>query len=220
LLHTRIHSCYFHSKPTFTPSNSFSYFHPCNNLLFLGIRMILLLLLVAPFWAVGQSANLFSTITLRVDSSVYDYERHSVNYLGEPYFYFEYREEQPTVEFRFYSASPIEKLELKYSSDYKVIDSLQYLGAYYRLKVQFNQLADTRLLAINFSAMNAGSTQYFSLPLLAYREPLVSFKPLNTDLYIGEEKVFDLLCSDPQNIFMDNQWVRTEGIEYRLSRED
>jgi hypothetical protein len=151
---------------------------------------------------------------------VYDYERHSVNYLGEPYFYFEYREEQPTVEFRFYSASPIEKLELKYSSDYKVIDSLQYLGAYYRLKVQFNQLADTRLLAINFSAMNAGSTQYFSLPLLAYREPLVSFKPLNTDLYIGEEKVFDLLCSDPQNIFMDNQWVRTEGIEYRLSRED
>lgn len=180
---------------------------------------VLAALLVVGLSLHGQSISPFREVKLRVDTTIYTWSEDVVRDSGQSKLAFAFTEVQPVTEISLYASTKLPGLRLVPSSDFRLVDSLLWFGDHYRLKVQFNNLIEARFPAFNFVIEDADNRKAVAIPLFPYRNTQLQFRPQNTEMYIGEEKVFDLMCNDPQNLVIDNQWRSQPGLEYRLSLE-
>ena len=151
------------------------------------------------------------------DALDYLWSKDTIISNDQPALAFEFKDVQPVAQVSLKTSEMIPGLKLATSSDFRLIDSLLWFGDHYRFKVQFNNLIESRFLAFNFLIEDEDNTGAISVPLFPYRNTEIQFRPQNTEMYIGEEKVFDLMCNDAQNLLIDNQWRKIEGLEYRIS---
>ncbi|MEM8894751.1 MAG: hypothetical protein AAGC88_09245 [Bacteroidota bacterium] len=167
----------------------------------------------------AQSISPIQEVEMQVDTNIYLWTKDTIIDQNGPALAFEFKDVQPVAQVKLRTAGEVPGILLAPSADYRVIDSLLWFGDHYRFKVQFNNLIETRFLDFTFLIEDEDNTGARSISLFPYRNTEVQFRPQNTEMYIGEEKVFDLMCNDPQNLLLDNQWRTIDGMEYRVSRQ-
>lgn len=184
----------------------------------------LLLLSVSAAWA--QQVPLLRDLSLRTDTTRYSMSRNTVMVQGEPNVYFYYRQDDETAELLVYpqlvrSTAP---LRLVRSADFQLIDSLTAVegGQYYRAKLRFKDLGVNRFLSLSFrqladSAGQAPLTQ--TVKLLPVTRTNLELRPADTELFIGEEKVFDLISNNVKNIRVSPEWTHGQDIDYRIEQD-
>ncbi|OUJ72923.1 hypothetical protein [Hymenobacter crusticola] len=206
---------------------------------FLGIRgavgaVVSLLLLVAFLPANAQTS--FSTQTqlprpllrdlaLRLDTTRYTLSQNTITVQGEPNLYFYYQKEDETAELQIYPTvfQADKPLRLVRSADFQLVDSVTAVdNSYYRAKIRFKELTGARFLQLTFTQASdtaSKSLRTQSVSLLPITRTTVELRVNDPDLYIGEEKVFELRSNNPINVRTAPEWTRGQDIDYRITQE-
>ncbi|UPL47535.1 hypothetical protein [Hymenobacter sublimis] len=192
-----------------------------------GAWGLALLLLLCGLTAQAQQFPLVRDLSVRTDTTRYSLSRNTVAVQGEPHLYFTYRQDDETAELLVYPEAaprPGAPLRLQRSADFVLLDSLTAVegGQYYRAKVRFRDLTGTRYLRLTFqqSADTVGRpVRTQTINLLPTTRTTLEFRPADTELFVGEEKVFDLISNNPKNIRVSPEWTRGQDIDYRVEQE-
>lgn len=195
--------------------------------IYLRSHLLLLLLIAFSLGAVslktsaqGNLFNQFSDIELRIDTSIFKYSLDRIYVENEWKLPFEYQENNPIVEFRLFPRmrnGEIVSMSLKQANEYKILDSLTLrIDGYYHCKVQFKDLSQSTFLNLNI----AQEGQIIAIPLFPYSHTYATIYPGDGDLYIGDEKTFELVTNHSDNIIIDPLWKQKEGYEYRIHRSN
>lgn len=181
----------------------------------------LLVLLFSVSQSFSQATNnvfsLFSNVEIRIDTNSYSYVKNKIAIGGEVYLPFEFSKNDAVIELRLYrKAATPDGLKVIGSNDYLVQDSLKLInGQYYRARLKFNDLSNTEFAGIKFST---GSTDELFLPIYPYSHTYATIYPGEGDVFIGEEKSFEVVSNNMNNIVVDERWKVADGCEHRLVR--
>jgi len=165
----------------------------------------------------------FREVEIQTDTSLYSFTGNTMKFQGKEYLAFEYIDEEAVCEARLYPYEPglIDSLALMHSGDFDIIDSLISInGEYFRFKVAFHDLNTSNFLKYTFAIKESGQekAEITDLNLLPYHNTFVKLYPLSDELYIGEEKIFELITNNIDNVMFNNDWQESEGFNYRLSK--
>ena len=163
--------------------------------------------------------------SLRTDTATYLLSRHTVAVQGVPTLYFWFRRDDETVELRLYpanAASP-RPLRLRRNPDFQQLDSLtKEDDGGFRTRLKFQNLTTARFLrlVVEQAADSAGrEPRRQVVPLLPLARTSVALRVADNELFVGEEKVFELTSSNGRNVHATGEWVRGAEFDYRLVGE-
>jgi len=187
--------------------------------------LYLFLLLLTTHEIYGQLPDLrfFREVEMRIDTSLFQWTAHQMEWQGDPYLGFKYRQETPTAEFRFYpiGRSVIESVTLLPSGDFEIIDSLRLINEdYYRLKIRFNPITnlDFVQLPLEVASIYSRSPYLLAFRLFPTTRTKASFQSNVQELFIGEERVFELQTDNLANIRPQPNWEKPGEIAYRITK--
>jgi len=167
---------------------------------------------------VGQSPSAFiKDLHLAVDTNEYRWPQDQKRFNKQNFLMFKYQDAFSFAEVSFKKLPDVKGFRLMETSDYTVVDSLindeksQY-------KIRFRDLNNSDFLYLKFGGKN-NSAQQFQVPLLAVHPTYVALYPKDDILFIGEEKVFEIITNNPDNLMLEQRWQESEGIKYRFSRD-
>ena len=189
-------------------------------------RALLLLFFLGSCPAALAQAPLLREAVLHLDTARYALSRQVILVEQEPHLYFYYRHDDETAELLVYPTqfAPQRPLRLQRSADFQLLDSLTAVdNAFYRAKIRFRDLAASRFLRLTFTQASdslGGNFQTQSVNLLPVARTTLAFRPTDTDLYVGEEKVFELSTNNPKNVRVSPDWTQGQDIDYRLSQQN
>ncbi|MCS7004659.1 MAG: hypothetical protein NZM38_04970 [Cytophagales bacterium] len=168
-------------------------------------------------------ANPIKDIILKIDTLAFSYQEDTIHYLGSSHLPLRYEKDDEICELNIFLQPSInlDKLELLPSVDFEMIDSLiQFNYDFYRTRLKFHQLTNSKFISLIFRhKKDASSYEHLTeIKLLPYQQTIASIYPKDKELYIGEEKIFEIATNHPQNIFVDNLWKSTEKFDYRITR--
>jgi hypothetical protein len=128
------------------------------------------------------------------------------------------------VELRFLvrggSQSNVKSISLEKSEDYVILDSLSFVNEqYYRTRIRFKDLANTEFPALKINVVRNNSRQIL-IPLLPFSDAYATLNITEGDLYIGEEKRFEILSNNLANLKIDQRWQKNEKYEFRYLTQD
>ncbi len=165
----------------------------------------------------GQSPSVFiKDLQLAIDTNEYRWPQDQKRFKKQNFLMFKYEDAFAFALVSYQSIPGKKGFRLMGSSDYSVVDSLiSDSGSQY--KIRFRDLNNSDFLHLKFTSRNG--SQQFQVPLLAIHPTYVAFYPKDDILFIGEEKVFEIITNNPDNLVLEQRWQESEGIKYRFSRE-
>lgn len=174
--------------------------------------------------AFAMASRYFEEVVLNVDTGSYSILHHKIKVNGKEYVAFRYvrEDEECEIELIPKSVTLLKSLQLINSADFSVVDSLSLVNDNkFRGKIKFQNLSKTNFSTLRFSLQEAGSNdlKIFELPVFPYTSTNVDFMPSSDELFIGEEKVFELGTNNINNIITDGVWTNHEDIDYMLTRQ-
>lgn len=183
---------------------------------------------VCYLWVTGQhydNRNVFRDIILKTDTLQFRYSKDVVYYQGQSLFSFFFDTPDETCELNLYPSydGKVGTLELLKSPDFVQLDSIVFINnEYYRTHIKFINLNKSQFLSFTFTAQGEGADRNITreIKLLPYTRTSVSFQPNNDELYIGEEKVFELYTNNLPNIKVNTEWTTGLDINYRMSENN
>ena len=166
------------------------------------------------------NAQLIEKITIRTDSVNFTSDQNGINYQGRTHVYFQYDQENEVAEVTLkLSAQAVDyDLKLLSSGDYQLIDSLIQIGSRIRFKVRFNQLSSADFLKFSFQVSEGDFVNIEEVLLLPVHQTYATIYPGNDELYIGEEKTFEVVTNNAENLILDFRWREGENFNYRFSK--
>ena len=188
------------------------------------IIIVLILLCPASFGQNSGVHNVFSKIVLQTDTQLFVYPSDTVNINKVRYFFFAYHHEEEVISLMLYPERPgtIASLSLALSTDYEVLDSIRYIdNSYYYVKLRFRSLSRNNQLRLNFIVKGVTDSIPLikQLQLLPCTQTIVQLRPVISDLYLGEEMVFELFTNMPENVRTQNVWSHSGKIDYRITEK-
>jgi hypothetical protein len=129
--------------------------------------------------------------------------------------YFGYTQENEVVEVAFYPIQENQRISLVRSGDYEMVDSMVFYNGAWRSKIRFHNLSRSRFLKL---FVKASGTQEKTgvLFLQPSTRTTLTLKPANDELFIGEEKTFDVVTNRPENLILPEDWSASQAIDYRF----
>ncbi len=106
------------------------------------------------------------------------------------------------------------------SGDYDVVDSLQFYEDAWHCKIRFRNLTLSQFLKLQIKAKKDGEERVGIIRLLPCTLTTVSLTPGNDELFIGEEKVFDLFTNRIDNLRFSTEWTSGMAVDYRIEKAD
>ncbi|QNH63747.1 hypothetical protein [Hymenobacter sediminicola] len=203
-------------------------FHPGFRLLVPSLFVLLSFLLTSLAVSAQQPAagGLLRELALRTDTTRYLLSRNTVMVQNEASLYFYYGQEDETAELEVYPENfrAGKPLRLVRSADFLLLDSLTAVpgGQFYRAKIRFKELTASRFLRLTFmqapdSVGAAPRTQ--TVNLLPVTRTTLELRLTDTELFVGEEKVFELSSNNLKNIRTTADWTKGRDIDYRITQE-
>lgn len=172
------------------------------------------------FTADAQVVGLFKEVLIETDTNTFKRSQHIVEWQDSDYFAFGYNDRDQTVTLRMQAFNPesIDWLKISPSADYQLIDSLRRWPDGYKVRLRFTDLSRANTLAITwiYKLKSAENEAFDELKLLPYNETYLSPQFREEDLYIGEEKVFELGCNRASNVRADNIWTSDKYFDYKI----
>ncbi len=197
------------------------------------IRSALLLIpcLAAAVSTLGQATvapsfqALFREALLRTDTFTFQYPLDTIRFRQELHWAFFYSSEEQVAEIQLTPADKAyfskRKLGLAPSPDYDLLDTLRLVeDSHFRFRIRFRSISKTDFLQLVFSLSGTSDTLWLPVRLFPYTRTGAVFYPGNDDLYIGEEKSFEIVTNNLANLKLDGVWKQQGQIEYRLTERD
>ena len=163
----------------------------------------------------------FLDAQLSVDTSSFTWSDHSIVYQDKEHLGFRFQETNAVAEVMLYfdEAAPITGISLVPTNDYFLMDTVLVFNDYARFKIQFGDLTQSNFLKLLLKVKSGEEQELVELPLFPYTETYAELYPGVNELYIGEEKVFEITTNHVSNIQVDNRWSEGLPINYRVTRE-
>ncbi|MFZ5940337.1 MAG: hypothetical protein ACOYXB_07165 [Bacteroidota bacterium] len=106
------------------------------------------------------------------------------------------------------------------SGDYEIVDPLLPEGGYFRAKVRFTNLNEAGFLRFVISMSSpADSAVSYTIPLLPLSRTSANFFVQSDEMFLGEEKIFELVSNNPGNIRINTDWVSNATFDYRVEKK-
>lgn len=160
-------------------------------------------------------------VILRIDTMEYSRATSTITIGNEKKIAFEYNDPDEVCELilNFSKDIPGPLPTLVPSGDFSIIDSLAYFhNGQYKAKIRFTDLTRSEFLSVRLrfnSSVDSGSLT--EIKLFPYTRTSVYFYPPADELYIGEEKIFELVSDNYENVKPIPEWQNYNGIDYRVS---
>jgi len=167
---------------------------------------------IAPLQA--QVEDAFRMAEIRTDSMVYSTARHTITWEGQRCLYFGYSMENEVAEAAFYPYKEDHRISMVRSGDYELVDSMVFYNGAWRCKIRFHNLSQSRFLKL--VVKSTGSRETGILYLLPSTRTTLTLKPASDELFIGEEKTFDLVTNRPENLVLHEDWSTGQAIDHRF----
>lgn len=192
---------------------------------FLFLLLVALAGLNRGVWAQTQLSNgLFREVVLKRDTATYTSTRNLVPFNGDDHLAFQYDSETEVCEVTLFPtfAPQNHSVFLNRSADFELMDSLVNVNnEYYRFKVRFRNLTGSGFLNFTLAVKDAeGQSQTAIVRLLPYTKTTVKLFQEDNELFVGEEKIFELTTNNFRNVKRNLDWVKGDGIDYRLSEQN
>jgi hypothetical protein len=178
------------------------------------------------FRAEAQIGPVLRELVLRTDTTFYQLTRNTVAVQGEQHLYFYYRQEDETAELEVYPLNfqANRPVRIVRSADFLLLDSLTPVPnkPFYRAKIKFKELTATRFLRLTFSQSAdsvGGAALTQTINLLPVTRTTLELRPGDIELFVGEEKVFELSSNNLKNIRTTADWTKGRDIDYRITQE-
>jgi hypothetical protein len=187
-------------------------------------RFLLIIVFVFQMGMFAQTNNesVFRNIEIRTDSLIYNINRHTVTVDNERMLYFIYNHENEVSEIALYPNKELQirNFKLMPSGDFEVIDSLVFYNDAWRCKLRFRSLTHTQFLKLQVKYNIEQEKKLEIIRLLPCTRTMISFKPNSDELFIGEEKVFDVVTNNAENIRSTGEWTSGLNIDYLLEKQN
>ncbi len=166
------------------------------------------------------SQSIFLDAKLFVDTLEYSYRNNALNIGANKALAFEYKKEAEVAEVYLFFDQELapNRLALVPSADFTLVDSILIFDDYARFKIRFNALTESEFLKFIFRHDLGDKDVLTELPLFPYTNTYAKLYLGSEELYIGEEKEFEITTNNVQNINIDNRWTEDLPINYRLTR--
>jgi hypothetical protein len=165
----------------------------------------------------------FNEIILKIDTLQFRYPSNMISIQGENYLPVFYQNESEICEINIYPSQINSRIRLLPSPDFEIIDTLLLINQqYYRAKIKFFNLNRSQFLNLTFQIKSPDTENFIleELKLFPHTKTTVNFYPSSDELYIGEEKIFELLSNNSSNIKITNEWTIGNDINYRISEHN
>lgn len=167
----------------------------------------------------AQHSN-FSRIELITDTASFNSVENTIKTDEGRRLYFVYSDNKQTVEIRLYPTDKNQHFRLVPSRDFEVIDTLLNLGNYSRFKIRFNDLINSHLLRLTFSLTEDTLQKFEEIPLQPVTNTFIKIHPADNQLYIGEEKSYEVISNNPENLNISSEWVSNDNFDFRFTNEN
>ncbi|MFT7281513.1 MAG: hypothetical protein ACI9DM_001239 [Cyclobacteriaceae bacterium] len=166
------------------------------------------------------NAQVIQNITLRSQGGSFNSEEHALDWLGERHTYFAFSEENEVfqIALQLKSLYPNVEVNLVPSIDFDLQDTLLVVGNQVRFKIKFTNLNEAELLRLSFQVLAGDLELLEEYPLLPVSETFATIYPNDSELFIGEEKSYELVSNQLDNLRLDYRWQETPSYNYRYSR--
>lgn len=158
---------------------------------------------------------------LFVDTMEFSWEKHTTVVNGKERLAFQYQEDNEVAEVYifFEEDAPVEQVRVLPSGDFSIIDSLLFFSDYARFKVRFSDLTNSEFLRFTFELRIDSLTAHLvELPLFPYTQTYAALYPSTEEMYIGEEKIFEVTTNNQKNIQVNNRWTEGLSINYKTTK--
>jgi hypothetical protein len=163
----------------------------------------------------------FQEAIMHIDSGRFALSMDMAEIRGERKLAFSFRSPEEVAEIKLYprQLGQIDQLKLLPSGDFTILDSLTLIdNQYYLAKIQFRDLFKASFLRLVFQITDTQGKQLTTeWKLFQFTNTRIQFQPEINELYIGEEKVFEIVTNQPGNVKVDPLWTESEDIDYRVT---
>lgn len=167
--------------------------------------------------------GIFKDIIVNVDTASFSKNLNSVEYKGEKYLQFRFNKNNQVCNIILYPEQnvKISKIKLLESGDFEIIEPLRYYNnQYYDFKVRFKDLAGSDFLKFTLSYKSDTTTYYYDIKLFPVTSAFAKINQTSDELNVGEEKIFEILSNNVENIDFQPDWQTNHDITYRISKKD
>jgi hypothetical protein len=165
--------------------------------------------------------KLFKNVILKIDTMEYSLLKNSIVIGNERKIYFEYTNSDDVCEVTLFAISDTNSgiPVLLPSGDFSLIDSIYKIDTdQFRFKVRFTDLTNSEFLSFRFAGNTIpDSSIIHEVKLFPFTKTNVYFFPTGDELFIGEEKVFELVADNIANVKPIANWQSNNDIDYRVS---
>ncbi|MBT30133.1 MAG: hypothetical protein CMO01_10780 [Thalassobius sp.] len=187
-------------------------------LLKLIIPVIFLMLITEKLFS--QSTDVFTDVEIRTNNGIFSLKNDMVLIREEPHLSFYYEDENEIAEVYLKLNPQIADsvISIETTADFELLDSLRKEDELvYRMKVSFKRLSESSFSRFSF-LIGASKKERQIVRLFPYAEISASLNLQERDLYVGEEKTYELYTDLPENIKLQPSWESDGNIKYRLTR--
>ncbi len=164
----------------------------------------------------------FSDVRLFVDSAEYSWSQDRIPpNAPDGKIAFEYTDERAVMEVYLFIKEQVsfQDMQLVPSEDFEIIDQILRFDNFSRFKVRFRDLDQSDFLRFTIRVnIDSTTSRITEIPIVAHTDTYVEFYPSVDELFIGEEKTFELTTNNIDNIQIDNRWTEDLPIDYRITR--
>lgn len=172
-------------------------------------------------------SNIFSQVrnlVLRIDTSEFSLRNNNVYINGERHLAFSFENDEVVAEMKLFADDryKISRIELIENEEIEIIDSLiNFNNDYFIGRIKLSNLTKSSFPALRFKFFT-DSVHYRidEVRLQPACKTTVSIYNHDIELFIGEEKSFELITRNIENLRISNEWVLGADFDYRLKKEN
>ncbi len=180
---------------------------------------LFLFLLSHCFLFLNAQESFFSRIEILTDTARYDNYHNLVKVNGVKRLCFYYNKPDQIAEVRLFPKNKKLNLDVFSTKDYEIVDSVLKIGNYYRFKVAFSNLNRSELLRFTLSVEVDSMISFEEILLQPLTRTSASLMITDNELYVGEEKSFEIFSDNKENLNLSSEWKSTENFDYRYTHE-
>jgi len=174
--------------------------------------------------AFAMATKYFEEIVLNIDTNSFSISNNKIRIKEQEYLSFQFNKDDDECEIVLVpkTTNSIGNLQLISSGDFTIIDSLILVNDQsYRGKIKFTNITKSNFTALRFAFRDIYSQEIktLELPIYPFTNTFVRFYPNGDELFIGEEKVFELTTNNINNVIADGVWTTGEDIDYMFTRQ-
>lgn len=188
--------------------------------------LIVIFFAFIPFvWSQNKGENklyqTFSDIHLLIDTNTFTSKKNTFIVRQEPHLAFAFSNDNSMVELRFFPVNPSANQSANWSllpsEEFQIVDSLRWINkSYFRAKIQFKSLTKSDFTSLIVQEITSLETAYHEIKLFPFTETKAVIYNDQDELYIGEEKRFELVTNQIANLQLNGEWQKQGDFEFRL----